>query len=192
MYLFEKSYKKVLDQYNKKPLAPGSLDPFVFYFPGDGLDPCLMPGIQSQIIEDIERINNSELPNVKTRVWNYIITGSILKEKASKNCDIVVRVQLNTYNLVDTTKERILQTIKNINGKLAYGTLHPLIYIPTIRPLDPQVLNGAYDPFKNLWIKKPSFLEESSKTSLENISKINIKKNPKQSLSKGLKKLGKV
>lgn len=192
MYLFEKTYKKAYEQYNKKPLAPGSLDPYVFYFPENGSGPFLMPGIQSQIIEDIERINNAELPNVKTRVWNFIITGPILNEKASKTCDIIVKVQLNTNNLVDTTKERILQTIKNINGKLAYGTLHPLIYIPTIRPLDLETLNGAYDPFKNLWVKKPLFLKESASSSLEKISKIKIKKTPKQFSSKGLRKLGKV
>lgn len=192
MYLFEKNYKKILDQYNKKPLAPGSLDPSVFYFPEDGSGPFLMPGIQAQIVEDIERINNSELPNVKTRVWNYIITGPILKEKASKKCDIIVRVQLSTHNLADVTKERILHTIKDINGRLAYGTLHPLIYIPTIRQLDLKTLNGAYDPFKNLWVKKPSFLKESSKASLDKISKINTKKTNKQFFSKGLKKIGKV
>lgn len=191
MYLFEKSYKEVLDQYNKKSLAPGSLDPSVFYFPEDGSGPFLMPGIQSQIIEDIERINNSELPNIKTRVWNYIITGPILKEKASKNCDIVVRVQLTTNNLADVVKERILNAIKDINGKLAHGTLHPLIYIPTIRPIDLKTLNGAYDPYKNMWVKKPSFLKESS-YSLDKLNKIKLKKTPKQFFSKGLKKLGRV
>lgn len=179
MSLFENSYKKALDLYNKKTLAPGSLDSSVFYFPEDGSGPFLMPGIQYQIIQDIERINNSELPNVKTRVWNYVITGPILKEKASKKCDIIVRVQLSTHNLADVTKERILQTIKDINGKLAHGTLHPLIYIPTIRPIDTQTLNGAYDPFKNMWIKKPSFLKESSKNTLDKISRINTKKTSK-------------
>ncbi len=161
MSLFEKAYLKAYHKHHKSPLPPGSLDPSVFYFPEDGSDPFLMPGIKSQIIEDIERINNAELPNVKTRVWSYVITGPILNEKSSKTCDIQVRVQLATNNLVDVTKERILQTIKNINGKLAYGSLHPLIYIPTIRPLDLNQMNGAYDPFKNVWIKKPSFLKES-------------------------------
>jgi hypothetical protein len=186
MYLFEKTYSKTLEQYNKKPLPPGSLDPNVFYFPEDGSGPFLMPGIQTQIIEDIERINNTELPNVKTRVWSYIITGPILNEKASKNCEIHIRVQLATNNLVDATKERILQTIKNINGKLALGTLHPLIYIPTIRPLDVKQINGAYDPFKNFWVKKPTFLKES------NLSILKIKKKNKPHLGKGLRKLGKI
>jgi len=166
MSLFEKAYLKAYHKHHKNPLPPGSLDPSVFYFPEDGSDPFLMPGIKSQIIEDIERINNAELPNIKTRVWSYVITGPILKEKASKTCDIQVRVQLATNNLVDVTKERILQTIKNINGKLAYGSLHPLIYIPTIRALDLNHINGAYDPFKNVWIKKPSFLKKSQSVSV--------------------------
>ena len=190
MYLFEKTYKKTYNHYDKKPLPPGSLDPLVFYFPGDGSGPFLMPGIHSQITEDIERINNAELPNVKTRVWNYIITGPILNENASKNCDIIIRVELATYNLVDITKERILRAIKDINGKLAYGTTHPIIYIPTIRPLNLKKINGAYDAFKNMWIKKPTFLKESS--TLDKIFKLKIKKTPKQFPSKGLRKLGKI
>jgi hypothetical protein len=186
MFLFENAYKNAYASLNKKEFPPNSLDPQVFYFTDEGHDPVLLPGVAEQIKKDIEDINHIESAFMQTRVWNYVLTGPILNKDSSETCPIVIRLQLNTANLDDVTKERILQGIKGINDKLATGTKHPIIYIPTIRKIDPEKLNGAYDIFRQKWIKKPSFLEESKKTAGD-LAK--IKNKPKHTLTKGLRKL---
>jgi len=186
MFLFENAYKDAYANVNKKEFPPNSLDPQVFYFTDEGNDPVLLPGIAEQIKNDIENINHAESAFMQTRVWNYVLTGPILDKDSSETCPIVIRLQINKANLDDVTKERILQKIKEINDKLATGTKHPIVYIPTIREIETQKINGAYDIFKSKWIKKPDFLEESKKT-IDHISK--IKNKPKHSLLKGLNKL---
>jgi hypothetical protein len=186
MLLFENAYRDAYANLNKKEFPPNSLDPQVFYFTDEGYDPILLPGVAEQIRKDIEDINHAESAFMQTRIWNYVLTGPILDKDSSERCPIVIRLQLNTANLDDVTKERILQKIKEVNDKLATGTKHPIIYIPTIRKIDIEKLNAAYDIFRQKWIKKPSFLEESKKTAGE-ISK--IKNKPKHSLIKGLRKL---
>jgi len=190
MYLFEKAYKDAYDELSKKNFPPNSLDPNVFYFNPQGGDPLLMSSIVEQIKNDIMLINQADSEFTQSRVWNYVLTGPILNKNSSETCPIIIKVQITTANLDDVVKERILQRIKEINDKLATGTRHPIVYIPTIRKIDVNKLNGAYQPFYQKWIKKPSFLEESKKTSANNISK--IKQKPKHSLIKGLRKLEEV
>jgi hypothetical protein len=112
----------------------------VFYVEPEGGDPKMLPAVKLQIINDIDNINTAEGEFNKTRVFDYIVFGQILKEGSSERCPITVLVQINKTNLEDVLKERILNTIKELNGRLATGTTHPIVYIPTIRDIDLDIL----------------------------------------------------
>lgn len=190
MRLFEKEVNDYIKNHTRA-IPPDSLDPRVWYFPQTGQDPILLPGVKQQIIRDIDRINEADQQYVKTRVWDYFMVGPIVKEGSSNTCPINVIVQINTTNLTDLLKETILNTIKDLNGKLVVGTQHPLYYIPTIRKFVPEQHYAVYHPYTEKWIKKPRFLGEG-KTDLSEIGKDPAKKMIKTSLKKGYKKLGTV
>lgn len=189
MQLFEKTYRDFITKQNKKLLPPNSLDPEVFHFPEDGTDPILLPAIRQQILHNIQEINQADSAFTNTRVWNYVLTGPILDKDSSDRCPIIIKVQINKANLDDVLKERILQTIKDINDKLAIGTQHPIVYIPTVREIDPNELNGGYNVFRQAWIKKPNFLEEKKNNSSD-LSR--IKQKSKHSLINRLRKIERV
>jgi hypothetical protein len=186
MHLFEHAYKNAYNNLNENHFPPNSLDPQVFYFTDKGSDPVLMPAIKNQILNDIHFINQTESEFTQMRVWDYVLTGPILDKDSSENCSIIIKVQINKANLDDLIKENILRRMKEINDRLAIGTKHPIVYIPTIRKIEIEKLNAGYHPFTQRWLKKPSFLEESNK-SAKDASK--IKQKPKHSLLKGLRKL---
>jgi hypothetical protein len=148
----------------------------------------MQPGIKAQILRDIDLINSAEQDYVKTRVWDYVVTGPIVQEGSSEKCSINVIVQITPTNLTDILKERILNTIKEINGKMATGTTHPIYYIPTLRKIEPEKYYAVYHPYTEKWIKKPRFLGEA-KNDLKGLTQDITKRKPKQSLKKGLKKL---
>lgn len=185
--LFEQEYEAYL-KHHSNPVSPNSLDPRVWYFLPQGGDPVLQPGIKTQIFQDIDRINSAEQAFVSKRVWDYFMVGPALDENSSDKCSINIIVQINKTNLDDPLKERILQTIKDINGKLATGTTHPIYYIPTIREVDKEKYSAIYHPYTEKWIKKPRFLGEA-KSDLEELTKDISKKKPKYSLKKGIKKI---
>jgi len=190
--VFEEEFRKAYLKYHTNPIAPDSLDPRIWYFLPDGGDPILLPQIKTQIFQDIDRINSAEQEFAKKRVWDYFIVGPVLQENSSERSSINVLVQINKTNLDDSLKERILQTIKNISGKLATGSLHPIYYIPTIREIDKDRYSAIYHPYTQKWIKKPRFLGEA-KTDLDILSKDPIqKKKRKYPLNKGLIKLTKI
>jgi hypothetical protein len=186
--LFEEELEKAYLPYHTNPISPNSLDPRVWYFLPDGGDPKLQPEVKAQILFDIDRINSAEGENVKKRVWDYFIVGPVVEENSSERCSINILVQIDKTNLDDMLKERILQTIKQINGRLATGTLHPIHYIPTIRDLDKDRYKAIYHPFTEKWIKKPRFLGEA-KSDLDKLTEDPTKKKRKYSLKKGIKKL---
>jgi len=186
--LFQEELDKAYLKYHTNPISPNSLDPRVWYFLPQGGDPKLQPEVKTQILQDIERINQAEHEGIKKRVWDYFIVGPVLDEHSSEKCSLNVLVQINKTNLDDMLKERILQTIKQINGRLATGTLHPIYYIPTIRDLNKEQYPAIYHPFTEKWIKKPRFLGEA-KTDLENLHKEPANQKRKYSLKKGIKKL---
>jgi hypothetical protein len=186
--LFEEEFEKAYLPYHTNPIAPNSLDPRVWYFLPQGGDPKLQPEVKTQILLDIDRINGAEQEGIKKRVWDYFIVGPVVEENSSEKCSINILVLIDKTNLDDMLKERILQTIKDMNGKLATGTLHPIHYIPTIRDLDKEKYSAIYHPFTEKWIKKPRFLGEA-KTDLENLHKEPTKQKRKYSFKKGLKKL---
>jgi len=192
MRLFEKELKNYI-KHHTNPISPDSLDPRVWYFLPNGGDPKLQPEVKTQILQDIDRINQTEGEGNLKRVWDYFIVGPVLDEDSSEKCSINVLVQINKTNLDDMLKERILQTIKDINGRLATGSLHPIYYIPTIRDLDKERYKAIYHPFTEKWVKKPRFLGEA-KTDLDNLHKDieRKKKFAKYSPKRGLKKLTKI
>lgn len=173
--LFEQEIKNAYLKYHTNPISPNSLDPRVWYFLPDGGDPRLQPEVRTQILIDIEKINQAEGEGIQKRVWDYFIVGPVLQENTSDKCSINILVLINKTNLDDILKERILQTIKNINGRLATGTLHPIYYIPTIRDLDQERYTAIYHPYTEKWVKKPRFLGEA-KTDLKELSRIEPKK----------------
>lgn len=192
MNLFEKEFKDSYLKYHTNPIAPNDLDPRVFYSEMIGGDPKLLPEIKLQILNDIDAINSAENESVKTRVNDYVIVGPILKKDSSQYCPITILVKLNTANLDDILKERILNVIKTINDRRAPGTTHPLHYIPTIRDFDLDSYDSVYHPFYENWIKKPRKLGES-KHSLDKLgdpAKHKKKAYKKNYLLRGIKKLG--
>lgn len=192
MKLFEQELEKYL-KYHTNPISPNSLDPRVWYFLPNGGDPKLQPEIKAQILNNIDQINSVEQEGNKKRVWDYFMVGPALNEKSSDKCSINIIVQINPTNLSDMLKEHILNKIKDINGKLATGSLHPIHYIPTIRKFDAEKYDAVYHPFTEKWIKKPRFLGEST-YDIDNLHKEinNKKKFAKYSLKRGLKKLTKI
>jgi hypothetical protein len=156
MHLFEKVYQDNLDQLKNRPPIPNySLDPNVFEFLRNGEDPVLNDLVRMQIIRDIQTINQQENEYNTTRVFDYFIFGPILKLNSSDKCPLQVLVQLNTNNLSDILKERILQQTKKLNRQTAPGTTHPLQYIPTIRPINLDHYPAVFHPYTNKWLKKP-------------------------------------
>lgn len=192
MKLFEQELKNYL-KYHTNPVSPNSLDPRVWYFMPGGGDPKLQPGIKTQILNNIEQINSIEDEGSKKRVWDYFMVGPALKENSSEKSSINIIVQINTANLSDMLKEHILNVIKDMNGKLAVGSLHPIYYIPTIREFNKDSYDAVYHPFTEKWIKKPRILGESTHD-LDNLHKeiSNRKKFAKYSPKRGLKKLTKI
>lgn len=187
MNLFEKELEKAYLKYHTEPVSNNSLDPRVFDFSPVGNDPTLNSAIKLQILNDTEQLNS--LGTGVKLVWDYIIVGPVLKQGSSDKCDITVMVEFIKDNLTDIVKERILNTLKDINGRLATGTVHPLVYVPTVRPLDINNYLAAYHPYTDKWIKKPRFLGEAKNHS-EKINK--LKTNPRHRVSLKLKKLGNI
>lgn len=191
MRLFEKELKDYI-KYHTNPISPNSLDPRIWYFLPGGGDPKLQPEVKTQILNDINQINSVEQEGAK-RVWDYFMVGPALDEKSSPRCSINIVVQINTANLSDMLKELILNRIKDINGRLATGSLHPIHYIPTIREFNKDRYDAVYHPFTEKWIKKPRFLGESSFNLDELHKDIDKKKKfAKYSPKRGLKKLTKI
>jgi hypothetical protein len=191
MNLFEKEFKDSYLKYHTNPIPPNALDPRVFYSEMEGGDPKMLPEVKLQILNDIDAINSAENESVKTRVNDYIVVGPILKKDSSKFCPITIIVKINTANLDDILKERILQTINSLNDRRAPGTTHPLHYIPTIRDFDLNSYESAYHPFYEKWLKKPKVLGEAKHTldKLKDPVKTKIGTYRKTSLKKGIKKL---
>jgi hypothetical protein len=187
MRLFEQELKNYI-KHHTNPISPNSLNPRVWYFLPNGGDPKLQPEVKTQILQDIDRINQAEGQGNLKRVWDYFMVGPVLDENSSAKCSINILVQINKTNLDDMLKERILQTIKDINGRLATGSLHPIYYIPTIRDLDQERYLAIYHPFTEKWVKKPRFLGEA-KSDLEKLYKEPAKLKHKTSLKRGIKKL---
>jgi hypothetical protein len=188
MNLFEKEYKDSYLKYHTNPIPDNYLDPRVFSVSPAGGNPIMLPEIKLQIINDIDFINSAEQVFNKTRVQDYIVYGPILKPKSSVKCPINVLVKISTANLDDVLKEKILNNIKTINGRLATGSLHPIVYIPTIRDINLEDYSAAYHPYTDEWLKMPKVLGEAD-LSLKALETVTSRKHNKYTVKKGIKKL---
>lgn len=156
MPLFEKKYIDYLTIY-KVPIGPNQLDPAVFYHSEIGEEPKLLPGIHSQIINDLEQFTSGQPQRIK----NYYLVGPATKP-GSKNRlgELRVIIELNK-NLMDVDvdgllAEEIMKLAKELSGKLAVGTGRKIVYIPTVRPMEPSDYEGIYDVLNFRWFKLPS------------------------------------
>lgn len=139
-----------------------SLDPSVFEF-SDSNAPILHPLIKTQIAQDIEEIARV-IP-----VTRYFIVGSILTKNYTSNSDLDVNVEVDPpSNRVPT---EIFDIVKQINGKLAGGTTHPINYYIMEENYDLDKTEAAYDVANEVWIKEPkngSFDIENYMSKFEN------------------------
>ncbi len=129
-----------------------TLDPNVFMFE-DGHPPILNQAIKAQIINDVHNIERL-LP-----VKDYYIVGSILTRMYSANSDIDVTMEVYKEDVDDVVQVKILSIIKDMNGKLATGTQHPINYYVTMDEYDENNFDGVYDLVNERWRKEPKFFE---------------------------------
>jgi hypothetical protein len=179
--LFEKAYRDGYLKYHTNPIVPNSLDPRVFYFPPEGGDPTIHPTVKNQILTDVARINTADGDYGTTRVKDYVLVGPVLEANAADNCPIIIKLKIETANLNDMVKERVLNIIKDINDKIIAGTQHPIVYIPTVRDFNYNEYDSVYHPYTDKWIKKPRFLGEKADT-LASLAKEPVKKKRKHKL----------
>jgi predicted nucleotidyltransferase len=131
-------------------ISRNSIDPSVFEFPDTGL-PILHPAIKEQIINDIHKIDEI------IHVVDFYLCGSILTRKYSPTSDIDVNVHVNSDDNVE--KEKALMLLKQINGRLAAGTTHPVNYFIMEGKIDFSKFNGVYDIENERWRKEPVNVE---------------------------------
>lgn len=143
---FESFFKESILDYAR----PG-LDPQVFTTTGNG-PPVLNSGIKVQIEKDVTEIKRY-LPTKR-----ILIIGSILTKNYTKSSDIDVTVEVHKEDLdLDyggLGAEKIIQMLKQLNGKLATGTTHPINYFITT-DFDDDNADAIYDFETDKWIKEP-------------------------------------
>lgn len=160
MPLFEKKYVDYLTVY-KIPIGPNQLDPVVFSYSEIGEEPKLLPSIHSQIINDLEQFVSGQPQRVK----GYYLVGPATKP-GSKNRlgELRVVIVLNK-NLMDVDvdgllAEEILKLAKSLSGRLAIGTGRKIVYVPTVRPIEPSDYEGIYDIPNFSWLKLPQGISQ--------------------------------
>jgi hypothetical protein len=158
MTLFEKKYRDSYFNYHYRPTPLNSLDPRVFTYHDNLNEPTLAQEVRSQILYDIQALNNVENIGTYTRILDYVIVGPILQQNSDKNCPVIILVQISTANLQDVLKERLLNAAKDFSGRLLPGTTHPVDYQITVHKPDLQKYPAVYHPYYDRWLKKPKFL----------------------------------
>lgn len=152
---FNQKLKDYLTIY-KIPIAPNSLDPQLFYFPEDGSPAKLLPGIQSQILNDME-ILVGEQPQ---RIKKFYLIGETL-QPGNKNRQsalkilVVLNKDLMDLDIDGILAEDLLKLANNLSNKLALGTSHPINYVLTVRPINLEEHEAVYDVFQQSWLKTP-------------------------------------
>lgn len=148
----------------KVHIAPNSLDPNVFYFPETGEPPILQPNIHTQIINDLEFFCKEQ----QQRIKKYVLVGdALIPGKQDRTRPLKVLIILNKdimdLDIEGMLSEVILKTLNTLSGRLASGTLRPIIYSPTTRSIDQQkeIHSAIYDIAMQKWIKLPSNLKNA-------------------------------
>jgi len=147
----------------KPTISPDSLDPNVFYFPETGEPPILHARINAQIINDLEFFCGEQ----QQRIEKYVLVGdALIPGNKDRTKPLKVLIILNKtimdLDIEGMLSEVILKTLNNISGRLASGTLRPIIYIPTVRNIkDHPEYKAVYDIAIHKWIKLPSGLKHA-------------------------------
>lgn len=158
MNRFDALYRENYLKYHSNPITDDSLDPRMFSFFEDGRDPELIPAVRTHFLRDIQSLNDIESPGTNTRIFDYVIVDSVLIPYSKSDCPVTVIVQLNTANLHDVLKERLINTVKLLNARKLTGTNHFVKYQLITEKIDPNNYKFIYQPFLNKWIKKPTQL----------------------------------
>jgi hypothetical protein len=143
---------------HKPCISPNSLDPNVFYFPETGEPPVLQPRIHSQILNDLEFFCKEQ----QNRIKKYVLVGdALIPGNQDRTKPLKVLIVLNKdimdLDIEGMLSEVILKTLNSLSGRLAYGTVRPIVYTPTVRSLDihKEQYQAIYDIATNAWIKLP-------------------------------------
>jgi len=145
MNTFNKLFNDVLNE-SIIDLTRNSLDPTVFEFP-DERPPIMHPVIKTQIMSDIEKFK--ELVPVVV----YFCIGSILTKSYTPHSDIDINVQIDAPD--SRMVNGLFDLIRNLNGRLAAGTTHPINYFVINDDFDLDNADAAYDVANEVWIKEP-------------------------------------
>ncbi len=155
---FNDKLKKYLTVY-KIPIAPNSLDPTIFYFSEIGEPPRLLPGIHSQIINDL----NFFISEQPTLIEKALLVGPCLEPGLkNKSADLKVLLVLNkklmSMDVDGLLAEEILKLSSTLSGKLASTSLHKIQYLPTVRTIKEisESYSAIYDIQTLSWLKLPS------------------------------------
>ena len=158
MTLFEKKLEKYLTIY-KVPLKPNQLDPGVFYFPEDMLEPVLHSSILSQISKDIDLIVDGQPQRVKKCYLSGLVVNPNSKNRSGElKVIIVLNKDIMDVDIDGLAAEALLNVCKRLSGNLAVGTTRPIRYGITVRDIEPADHKGLYDIFENKWTKVPDGL----------------------------------
>lgn len=130
-------------------ISRDTLDPTVFQTFDDGGLPIFREGIKKQIITDINLIDGV------VPVVNFFAIGSILTKNYDERTDIDINVQVDAEISDSVSTAEVLHVLKNINGKLAVGTTHPVNYFIVTQDYDLDKTEAAYDVVNEKWLKIP-------------------------------------
>lgn len=145
------SFEQYLDE-SIVDIPKNSMAPDVFSFE-ENREPILLDSIRYQILNDIQKFK--QISNVK----GAFIVGSILTKLYNKTSDIDVNIEMYNEEVDDMSEAKLLLLLKNINGRMATGTQHPINYYILLKEPSEDQFNGIYDIFTNKLIKVPKELE---------------------------------
>lgn len=156
MPIFEKKYANYMTVY-KFPVGPNQLDPTIFYHSETDSEPKLHPTIQAQIDKDVQELSS----NQPQRVKNYYLVGASTNPGAKNRTGalrviIEINKDIKDIDVDGLAAERLLQHAKQLSGRLATGTVRPIEYSITVRPIDKERHTGIYNVPKFCWEKLPS------------------------------------
>ena len=145
--IFDNLYKDWFLSESILDIPRDGLDPNVFQFPEQGA-PLINSRVKQQIIRGVEQIH------LIVPVLDYYVLGSILTPQYNDFTDIDVNcevdVEINPIKL-----ENIVALLKNINGKLAIGTQHPINFYIVRGQFDQDKTEAIFDLANDIWVKEP-------------------------------------
>ena len=133
-------------------ISKDELDPTVFQS-SEIKSPILRDSIRVQILRDID-----ELRKV-VPVVNFLMIGSILTKNYDHSTDIDINVQVDPQAIDDISTAEVMYDLKQINGRMAADTTHPINYYITTNEFDDSKADAVYDVMNNKWLKTPKTYE---------------------------------